>query len=373
MDQLLEESPNFVLPEPGALVEGTVAAISKAAIIVDIGGVLTGIVAGREIKDALNTAEELKVGTPITACVLETENEEGLVVLSLRRASQEKTWDRFLTAFEKGTVIKVKPKEANKGGLLLDVDGIKGFIPVSQLAPLHYPRVNGADSAKILARLEKLVGEEFNVKIISIDKENGKLILSEKAAFAEERHEALSGVKTGDVVEGEISGVVKFGIFVAFDGLEGLVHISEIAWGHVTNPHNFGKLGDRVKVKVIGKDGDKLSLSIKQLTKDPWEDIEKRYPIGTTIKTKISRLAQFGAFVQLTDEINGLIHTTEIPGQPADPADALEVGQTVSARVVEINKDEKRIGLTLMPEGESPREKAPVEEKAEEEGEEGEK
>ncbi len=358
MEQLLKDSPQMVLPEPGQLIDGKVVSVNKASVIVDLGGLLTGIVAGREMKDAMGTASELKAGDDITTCVLETENEEGLVVLSLRRASQEKSWSRFLDAFENNQTIEATPKEANKGGLLLDADGIKGFIPVSQLAPLHYPRVNGADSAQILARLRELIGIKFKVKIISIDKENGKLILSEKAAFAEERHSALSALKIGDTVEGEISGIVKFGIFVAFDGLEGLVHISEIAWGHVSNARDFGKLGDRVKVKIIGVDGDKISLSMKQLTKDPWDEIEKKYKIGSKIKTKIARLAQFGAFVQLTDEINGLIHSSEIPGGPSDPADVLEVGQSVDARVIEINKKEKRIGLTLMAEGDSPRENA---------------
>lgn len=363
MDQLLADSPQLVLPEPGAMVTGKVASIGKGAIIIDLGGVLTGLIAGREMKDALDTAGELKIGDEVTACVLETENEDGLVVLSLRRASQEKTWDRFLTAYEKDQTLKVKPKEANKGGLLLDIDGIKGFIPVSQLAPLHYPRVNGADSAKILSRLQKLVSETFTVKIISIDKENGKLILSERAAFSDQRNTTLSTLKAGDIVDGTISGIVKFGIFVAFDGLEGLVHISEIAWGHVSNARDYGKLGDRVKVKIIGIEGDKISLSMKQLTKDPWEEISKKYTIGKKIKAKIARLAQFGAFVSLEGDINGLIHNSEIPGNPQDPADVLAVGQEIEARVIEVNQDEKRIGLSLLAEGESPTEKkaaAPV-------------
>ncbi|MFA6024737.1 MAG: S1 RNA-binding domain-containing protein [Candidatus Gracilibacteria bacterium] len=357
MDQLMQDSPALTLPEPGAMVTGTVVSIEKNCIIVDLGGVLTGMISGREIKDSFATIDDLKIGDEVTSCVLDPENEDGLVVLSLRRASQDKTWDRFVKAYENNTTLKVRPKEANKGGLLLDVDGIKGFIPVSQLAPLHYPRVNGADSAKILSRLQDLIGVEFSVKIINLDKENGKLILSERSAYERERSDALSGLNTGDTVSGTVSGIVKFGIFVAFDGLEGLVHISEIAWGHVSDAHDFARLGDKVEVKIIGIDGDKISLSMKQLTKDPWEEIEKKYKIGTQIKTKISRLAQFGAFVQLSDDITGLIHNSEIPGNPEDPAKALEVGQAVDARVIEINKEEKRIGLSLLPEGESPIEK----------------
>jgi small subunit ribosomal protein S1 len=365
MDQLLEDSPSFVLPEPGALITGLVASINKSSIIVDLDGVMTGIIAGREMKDTMETVKELNVGDEVTSCVLEVENDEGLMVLSLRRASQEKTWNDFLDAHATGRITNVTPHEANKGGLLLNVDGIKGFIPVSQLAPLHYPRVNGADSAKILARLQKLIGKEFQVKIISIDKDNGKLILSEKAAYSAQRHQALAGLKVGDSVKGEISGVVKFGIFVAFGGLEGLVHISEIAWGHVSNAHDYGKLGDPVEVKVIGIDGDKISLSIKQLTKDPWEEVESKYKIGSQVKTKITRLAQFGAFVSLTDDLNGLIHTSEIPGSPSDPSDVLEVGQEVEARVIEINKNEKRIGLSLLAEGESPKKRKKKEAKEE--------
>lgn len=366
MDQLLSESPDLEVPQPGSIINGKVITVDKKCIMVDINGVLTGIVAGREIKDALETAKELKPGAEISACVLESENEEGLVVLSLRRASQEKTWTKFLKAYEENASFKVKANEANKGGLLLEIDGIKGFIPVSQLAPLHYPRVNGADSAKILSRLQKLVGIELTVKIISIDKENGKLILSEKEAFATERNSALGNLNVGDLVEGTISGIVKFGIFVAFEGLEGLVHISEIAWGHVKDAHDYGKLGDRVKVKIIGIEGDKISLSMKQLTSDPWAEITSKYKIGDKIHGKITRLAQFGAFVELTDEINGLIHSSEIPGDPADPADVLKVGQEVEARVIELNLDEKRVGLSLKDESAS----APKAEEASEESEE---
>ncbi len=366
MDQLLLDSPNFILPEPGTIVEGKAVFIDKKQIIVDIGGVLTGTISGKEMKDSFNTTEELKVGDIVSACVLEPENEEGLVVLSLRRASQDKTWGKFVKAFETNETLKVRPKEANKGGLLLEVDGIKGFIPVSQLAPLHYPRVNGADSGKILTRLQELIGQEFTVKIINVDKENGKLILSERAAYERERYDALANLKVGDTVEGTVSGIVKFGIFVAFGGLEGLVHISEIAWGHVSDAHDFARLGNKVKVKIIGIEGDKISLSIKQLTEDPWGKIEKKYKVGTALETKISRLAQFGAFVQLEDDITGLIHNSEIPGSPDDASKVLSVGQEVSVRVIEINKEEKRIGLSMLPEGESAAEKKEKKAKKEE-------
>ncbi|MBP7058481.1 S1 RNA-binding domain-containing protein, partial [Candidatus Gracilibacteria bacterium] len=303
MEELLKNVPDLNLPEPGQLVDGKIVAIHKNKIIMDLNGVATGMISGREAKDSEDTMKKAKVGDMITAFVIEGENDEGYYQLSLRKANQERTWKRFIDAYEKQDVITVKANEANKGGLLLDIDGIKGFIPVSQLAPMHYPRVNDADANMILQRLQELVGQKFLVKIINIDKENGKLILSEKAAMEEQRKQALGKLKVGDVVNGKISGIVKFGIFVAFDGLEGLVHISEIAWGHVKNPGDYGKLGDKVDVMVIGLDGDKISLSMKRLSNDPWLEAAKVYKIGSVVEGEVNRLTPFGAFVKLSDEI----------------------------------------------------------------------
>lgn len=351
MDVLLKDSPTLVIPNPGDLIEGKVIDASKNRILVDIGGVNIGIISGKETRDSMDTLKDLKSGDAIFASVLEQEDEEGFVVLSLRKASQERSWKKFVDAHETGEVINVTAAEANKGGLLLEMDGIKGFIPVSQLAPLHYPRVNGADANLILQKLKKLIGIPLSVKIITLDRENGKLILSERAAFQEERQTALKALKVGAAMEGKISGVVKFGIFVAFEGLEGLVHISEIAWGHVSDPSQFGKVGDQVKVQVIGIEGDKISLSMKRLTEDPWKDAAAQFQVGSTVKGEINRIAPFGAFLKLTDDINGLIHLSEMEkedGSPvSDPSDVLNVGDVVEAKVIDVNLDEHRIGLSL--------------------------
>ncbi len=357
--------PDFKLPIPGELVEGEVIAIYKNKILVDIGGIATGMVSGREVKDSTDTVKGLKVGDTISAYVIDGEDKDGYIVMSLRKASQEKTWRKFTEAFEKGKVIEVHASEANKGGLLLDIDGIKGFIPVSQLAPMHYPRVNGADSNMILNRLQELVGIKFRVKIINIDKENGKLILSEKAALEEQRHAALGDLKVGDSVTGRISGVVKFGIFVAFNGLEGLVHISEIAWGHVKNPADYGKLGENVQVQVIGVEGDKISLSMKRLTEDPWLEAAKNYKIGTEVEGEINRVTPFGAFIKLSDDINGLIHVSEITSEEvADPSSILKVGDKVKAKVIAIEPEEHRVGLSIKAMTEDPEKPRKVEKKA---------
>lgn len=348
MDELLSKAGEIVLPKPGELVDGNVVAIWKNKVLVDLGGLATGIISGQEAHDSAGTLKDLQVGDEVTAYILEEENEDGLVVLSLRKASQQKTWTKFVDAHEHDKVIEVKATEANKGGLLLNIDGIKGFIPVSQLAPLHYPRVNGADSSQILARLQKLVGIPLNVKILNLDRDGGKLILSERAAEEVERKSALEKLEVGQKVKGKISGIVNFGIFVTFEGLEGLVHISEIAWGHVKDPNDYGKLGDQVEVLIIGRDDDKISLSMKRLVPDPWVEATKKYTVGTKVKGEVNRVTPFGAFVKLDDEINGLIHISEISeDESVDPSEVLKVGDTVEAKIIAIDPDDHRVGLSI--------------------------
>ena len=348
MEDLLAGSEDFVRPELGTVINGTVISLRKNHVIVDLNGVAVGIISGAETHDSAGTMKDLVVGDEVQAVVVEDEDDHGMVVLSLRKASQANAWDRFEKAYKNGDVVKVIVSEANKGGLLLDVDGIKGFIPVSQLAPVHYPRVDGADAGQILMRLKKLVGQNVNVKVINVDRATGKMILSEKAAMETASSANLKKLTIGDTVTGKVSGVVKFGIFVTFEGLEGLVHISEIAWGHVSNPHQYAKVGDPVDVQIIGIEKDKLSLSIKRLMLDPWEEIAKKYPIGGKVKGVVNRFSQFGAFVQLEDDINGLIHLSEISDQKVeDPKNFLSIGDEVEAIVINIDRDEHRIGLSL--------------------------
>ncbi|MFC1729796.1 30S ribosomal protein S1 [candidate division KSB1 bacterium] len=348
MEDLLANSKDFVKPELGVVTTGKVISLKKNRIVVDLNGTAVGIITGAEIHDSTGTIKDLAVGDEVQAVVVEDEDEHGMVVLSLRKASQANAWDRFEKAYKDGEITEVTCSEANKGGLLLDVDGIKGFIPVSQLAPINYPRVDGADANQILTRLKKLIGQKFNVKVINIDRSSGKMILSERAAIEVDSSSALKELNIGDVVTGSVSGVVKFGIFVTFNGLEGLVHISEIAWGHVSNPHQYAKVGDKIDVQVIGIEKDKLSLSVKRLVPDPWEEIAKKYPIGGKVKGNINRFSQFGAFVQLEDDINGLIHLSEISDEKVeDPKDFLSIGDEVEAIVINIDRDEHRIGLSL--------------------------
>lgn len=348
MESLLEHGPAFTVPTLGSLVEGEVIGVFGNKILLDLGGTGVGMISGKEARDAAGTMGNLKPGDKTSAYVIEDENEEGYFVLSLRRASQERTWRNFMKAYQDGEMVKVTVHEANKGGLLVLVDGIKGFIPVSQLAPSHYPRVDGANSTHILSRLQKLIGMVLDVKIINVDQPGGKLILSEKAALEEQRSHALKDLQIGSVVHGTISGIVKFGIFVVFDGLEGLVHISEIEWGHVKDPVQYGKVGDPVDVQVIGIEGDKISLSMKRLTPDPWKKAAEKYTVGNVVKGKIDRITQFGVFMKLEDEISGLIHLSELSHeQVKDPQKFVKLGQEVEAKVIAVDPDDHRIGLSL--------------------------
>lgn len=357
MDALLAHGPAFTIPTLGSLVEVEVIDVFGNKILVDINGIAIGMISGKECHDSDGTLTKVKAGDIISAYVIEGENEEGYYVLSLRKASQERTWRNFLKVYEKGETITVIIHEANKGGLLVIVDGIKGFIPVSQLAPLHYPRVDGANIAQILSRLQKLVGVEMQVKIINVDQIGGKLILSEKAAIEDQRIEKLKNLKIGDVIHGTISGIVKFGIFVAFEGLEGLVHISEIEWGHVKDPINYGKIGNPVDVQVIGIEGDKISLSMKSLTPDPWQKAAEKYTVGKIVKGKIDRITQFGVFMKLADEISGLIHLSELSHESVkDPQKIVKTGQEIEAKVIAIDAEDHRIGLSLKALKEPPQE-----------------
>jgi len=348
MLELLKDSPPVFRARPGELIEGNVIFKGKNKMLVDLAGVATGIVSGRELRDSMNTFRDLNQGEPVSALVLEEENDEGMVVLSLRMASQQKAWDRFHKMVSDDKTMKFTAQEANKGGLLANIDGIRTFLPVSQLSPANYPRVNNADSSEIITRLGKFIGHTFTVKIITLDEAAGKIVVSEREAMAEERSKALESLTIGDSKDGIVSGIVKFGLFVAFDGLEGLVHISEIAWGHVKNPSEFAQVGDRVKVKIIGIDGEKLSLSIKQLSKDPWEEIAERYPVGKKVEGTIARFADYGAFLSLEKDITGLVHVTELSHEKVtDPAQVLKIGQKVEAQVINIDIDERRIGLSI--------------------------
>lgn len=348
MEDLIKDSVNFSLPTPGEMVEGRVIDRGKNYIIVDIHGVSTGIVSGREMTDSFETAKNVQVGDLISAFVLDNENEDGMIVLSLRKASHLKVWDKLVKAYKNKDTIEVVAKEANKGGLMSEIDGMRVFLPVSQLAPTNFPRVDGANAEMILEKLQKLVGKKFACKIIMMDESIPKVVVSEREAFSDLRAREMTTIKPGDMIEGEVNGIVKFGIFITFGNLEGLVHISEITWDEeAKNPQKDFKMGQKVKAKVIGFEDEKISLSIKRLEKDPWMDKVRELKTGTLQKGTINKVTNFGIFVTIAEDITGLVHVSEFDNEEQTPEERFKVGDTVEVKILEINEGDHSLRLSL--------------------------
>ncbi len=358
MDKLLSE--NVVeFPSVGETLIGKVIDVSSSEMYLDLGPFGTGLVMGKEIKDGMGT-QKIKIGDIVSATITDMENEEGYIELSIREASYEKAWDDIERKKEIQEKIKTKVINANKGGLLIEINGIAGFLPVSQLSSQNYPRVEDGDKNKILNLLKKLVGKELEVCILDIDREAEKLIASEKIAQSEKDKEVISSFKVGDVVSGEVSGVVDFGAFVKFPQksqnnseekkIEGLVHISELAWQLIENPRVIVKVGDKVDAKIIGIDNDKISLSIRALQTDPWGDVAKKYNIGDVVKGKVHKINHFGAFVYLDQDIHGLAHISEMletySGKNIN--ELIKVGEEYSWKILSIEARDHRMGLVLV-------------------------
>lgn len=354
-------------PEVGDTIEGKVIEVSSNEIYLDLTPFGTGVVLGKEIKDGMG-AGKIKVGDVVTATITDIENEDGFIELSIREASYEKAWDDIESKRDTREKVSTKIISANKGGLLVEINGISGFLPVSQLSSKNYPRVEDGDKNKILSLLKKLIGRDLEVRILDADRETEKLIVSEKAAQSERDREVISSLSIGDIVVGEVSGVVDFGAFVKFspkeksdesreeDRLEGLVHISELAWQLIEDPRTIVKVGDRVEAKIIGIDADKISLSIRALQKDPWSNIEEKYKVGDIVTGTVHKINHFGAFVYLDRDIHGLAHISEMseayPGKNID--ELIRSSESYSWKILSIEPREHRMGLVLAKKSDKP-------------------
>ena len=349
MKDLLEKNNFLRSPKVGEIVEGKVIGKERGAIFLDLGTRGTGIIYGREFYEAKDILKELKVGDGLFAKIVDLENEEGYIELSVSGASKELAWEALREKKEKGEMLLVKILGANKGGLLAEVSRIPAFLPVSQLSPANYPRIEGADTNKILRELQKFIGKEMEVQIFDLDPRGEKLILSEKAKETRKIKEILKKYKLGDIVEGEITGIVDFGAFMKFgpENLEGLIHISELDWKLVEDPSEVVKVGEKVKVKIIEILNDKVSLSLKALKKDPWLNIEKKYKKGDILKGKVTKFNPFGAFVQITPKIQGLCHISEF-GTKSKMEEVLKIGKKYDFQILEIRPEEHRMSLKLV-------------------------
>jgi len=350
MQELLAQAGvELKVPKVGDVLEATVLSVGKNEVYVDIEGVCLGVVRGRELYDDSVRVGTLKVGDIVMAQVLEPENKEGNVELSFRAAGQERVWQTLTDRLKTREIIKTKILEANKGGLMVEVNGVMGFLPVSQLASEHYPRVEEGDKNKILEVLKSYVGSIFDVQIITADAQDEKLIVSEKAVSEEELRGKIGQLQLGQIVEAEISGIVDFGVFVKFGlGLEGLVHISELAWTRIDHPKDLFKVGQKVQAQVISIDRDRISLSIKRLQPDPWVESIKKYSVGQMVPGKVTKVMPFGAFVELDPDIYGLVHSVELSNDEVkDPTEIIKVGDEKEFKIISIEPQEHRLGLSL--------------------------
>lgn len=356
MQELLSSGAEIRVLKVGDMVEGTLLSVGKNEVYVDLEGYGVGVVRGRELYDDEATLNALKPGDKIFVSVIEAENKEGIVELSLRQAGQERVWQTLKEKMEKKEVIHTKILEANKGGLMVEINNVVGFLPVSQLSLEHYPRVEDGDKNKILQALQGYVGQYFDVQIITAESSEEKLIVSEKAVYEKEVEDKLGQLKIGQVVEGIVTGVVDFGAFVKFGDLEGLVHISELAWQRIENPKDIVRVGQKVQAKVISIDKGRVSLSIKQLQEDPWLEAVKKYQIGQIVKGKAIKIMPFGVFVELDKDIQGLAHIMELSHEAVkNPEEVLKIGEEKEFKIISIEPAEHRLGLSLKQLQESPK------------------
>lgn len=347
MQNLLSKDDSaLVIFKAGQTIKGAIVDVTPSRTLLELPGGATGIITKRE-GAVYGDESATEVGAEIEATVIDPENEQGLTMLSLRRASQDTAWAELSTIQDDERIIKVKIEEANKGGLMAKYKGLKAFLPVSQLMPMNYPRVEGADSAEILRKLQAHIGKEFAVRALNVSREEGKIIISEKLAHKTQMKETLKNIQIGDVVEGVISGVVKFGLFVTFGGVEGLVHVSEMEWGHVSDPSKNHSISDKVEVMIIGKEGDKLSFSIKQLSEDPWLKTAANYSEGQEVTGKVTRWNDNGVFIEISSEVQGLFSIDQFDAERGSELTAqVKEGQELTGKIAMINTDAHRLELT---------------------------
>lgn len=346
MHGIVESSP--VPPITEDIVEGKVIGIEKASVYVDLAPFGTGIIFGREFLQARDIIKSLNIGDTIAGKVVGFDNPEGYIEISLKEARQAQIWQEAEEAIRDKKQFDLAVTDANKGGLILSWQGIQGFLPASQLKQDHYPRVSDGDKDKILDELRKFIGEHLDVIIIAAMPKEGKLIFSEKGEVDKIKSELVDKYAVGDEVIGEVTGAVDFGIFVKLqEGLEGLVHISEMDWSLVENPRALYKVGDRIKVKVIEIKDGKVSLSIKALKPNPWAGAAEKYKKGDTVKGVVIKFNKHGALASIEEGVAGLVHVSEF-GSEEKLREKLGLGKVYNFKISTFDPKEQKMTLSFM-------------------------
>lgn len=368
MQSLATKMPKaFDLPKVGEVIEGRVIKKSARNLYIDLGIWGIGIVYGIEFTNAQDMIKNLKVGSAVFAKIVEVENDDGLRELSLAEAQSQKSWDLIRELKKTNQAITTKILSVNRGGLMVEISGISGFLPVSQLANEHYPRVEGGDKNRILEELQKFIGQEFKVRVLDFDPKDDKLIVSEKAAEEEHLKKAIERYKVGDVVSGSVSGIVDWGVFIKWPArnashsdaggaldeemLEGLVHISELDWQLVENPADLVKVGDEVTAQIIEIANDRISLSLKRLKTDPWKTASALLEKGMIIDGLVKKFNPYGVFVEIncgsSECLQGLCHVSEFGSEEKMKA-ALEVGKKYQFKLLAFAPEEHRMSLGVL-------------------------
>lgn len=339
-----DETPAIEL---GQLIEGSVISIQGAQVFVDLKPYGTGIIYGKEYLTARDLIRGLNAGDSIKAKVTELENEDGYIELSLREAKQAMVWGEAEEAMKNNTTLEIVVKEANKGGLMLDWQGVSGFLPASQLNTEHYPHVSSGDKNAIVEELKKLVGQKLSVNVLTVNPKDGKLIFSEKGEKGGSHGKAIpSKYAVGDVLECDITGIVDFGIFLKLEeGIEGLVHISEMAWSLVENPRTMYKVGESVKAKIIEIKDGKISFSIKTLTENPWKTVASKYNTGDVVDGVVIKHNKHGALVSIEAGVAGLVHISEFESDK-DLKAKLGLGQSYKFEITNFEPKDQKLTLS---------------------------
>jgi small subunit ribosomal protein S1 len=346
MGELVERSPEP--PKVDDVVEGPVLSIDKGAVFIDLHPFGTGIIYGREFMNARDIIKKVNVGDTVAGKVVDIGGKDGYIEISLKEARQAIIWSEAEEAIREKRIYEIAVTDANKGGLILNWQGIQGFLPASQLKPEHYPRVSDGDKEKILDELRKLVGERLSVTIIGAAPKEGKLIFSEKSPETKNKESILQKYALGDELTGEVTGLVDFGVFVKIEeGLEGLVHISEIDWGLVENPKTMFKIGEKVRVKIIEIKDEKISLSIKALKENPWKEAAEKYKKDMQVEGVIIKYNKHGALASIEEGVAGLVHVSEF-GSEDKLRSTLEMGKSYPFKITLFDPKEQKMALSYI-------------------------
>lgn len=346
MGKILNETKNP--PSAGDLIEGLVIAIEKNAVYINVPPFGTGIIYGKEYINARDIIKKINIGDNVAGKVVTLDNKDGYIEISLKEARQALIWSEAEEAIANKTIYEIPVMEANKGGLILAWQGINGFLPASQLKTEHYPRVADGDKDKILEELKKLIGQKISVAIIGAIPKEGKLIFSEKSPETKNKEKIIGKYAVGDDVMGEVTGVVDFGVFMKLEeGLEGLVHISEIDWTLVENPRAMFKVGEKLKVKIIEIKEGKISLSIKALKTNPWKEGEKKYKKDDVVQGVVIKFNKHGALASIEEGIAGLVHVSEF-GSEAKLREKLSLGKSYTFKITLFDSKEQKMALSFV-------------------------